>query len=71
MKTGFGVPRFGAGGGRLSLKLRIREKILGLLRFGCAGAKEVGGVGGGGGSISYNGPWGLGVYPGLAKVYGL
>ena len=36
-------------GGGLSLELRVREKILGLLRFGCGGAKKVGGVGGGGG----------------------
>ena len=33
-------------GGGLSLKLRIREKILRLLRFGRAGAKEIVGVGG-------------------------
>ena len=60
-KAGVGVPHKGSGGQKL--ELRVREKILGFLRFGCGGAKKVGGVGGGGGwpYVSCFGPWGLGV----------
>ena len=50
------------GWGGLSLKLRIREKILGSLRFGRAGAKEIVGVGGRAGSGPFTpmvpGAWG-------------